>query len=395
MIEQDAFALRRWWILAAACWFVLALSPLAFCQSRGGARPSGVQQQQQQQPRRGASGSPQQPVERQADRRNAAGGNSNRAAMPMPNEPRVPDWMPLTKEHQNYINQILAAWEGKSSRINRYHCEFTRWKYDLGFDQAGELIMDGRNEEAASEIVKGQITFEAPDKARFEVKDGWLFVPDTKSYKRATLDEVGQHWICDGQSFFEYVYRQKTIRKFQLPPEAQGEALTTGPLPFLFRAKANDLSNRFWLRIVTPKDEEEAYHLEATPKSKEDAAEFSRVVIILDEEEFLPKAIALFPPGAKPNSPERQLYVFDKRKVNPKLTKLIETIFDKFYEPPIPDGDWKIVQEEFKAEGDRVADERMFDDQQPRQPLEQLDRNIAPQGASEATRQAQRPRARN
>jgi TIGR03009 family protein len=372
-----ARAFRQAWMLAVAVWLGLALASVGECQTTSGARPSRPQgtrpqttqgNKGQKQPVRPSRGT-KQPIVRQADRSavNPAAAPDQRATQSMPSEPRVPEWMPLTQEHQNYINQVLASWEARSSKIKRYQCEFTRWRYILGFDETGEIILDKRGKEAAAEIVKGHIDFESPDKALFQVIQGWRYVPKDQDYRDATLEEIGEHWLCDGKSFFEFNDREKILRKFPLPPEAQGEAIARGPLPFLFRAKANDISNRFWLRIVTPKDETEAYHLEATPKAWDDAREFSRVVIILDEKEFLPKALAIFPPGEDPSSPRRELFVFEKRKVNPILDAIKKQIWmDKFSEPKPPKG-WKLVVEE---------------------PSAPLDEGIAPAEAEEPARQA-------
>ena len=54
-------------------------------------------------------------------------------------------------------------------------------------------------------------------------------------------DAIGEHWVCDGKSVFEYRHDQKQLVERPIPPQLQGKAIVDGPLPFLFGAEAAKL----------------------------------------------------------------------------------------------------------------------------------------------------------
>ena len=77
-------------------------------------------------------------------------------------------------------------------------------------------------------------------------------------------------------------------------PEMKGKAISDGPLPFVFGAKADQLKRRYWMRDVTPKEEVGKHiWLEAFPKFQQDAANFQSATIILNESDCLPFALRL------------------------------------------------------------------------------------------------------
>ena len=112
----------------------------------------------------------------------------------------------------------------------------------------------------------------------------------------------------------------------RLPPELQGKAISDGPLPFIFGAKAEQLKRRYWMRDVTPKDDiGKTVWLEAWPKSQQDAANFQRATVILNDADFMPLGLQIILPGIQnrdPNKPSaNQAYSFDEGKVNSLLSK--------------------------------------------------------------------------
>ena len=116
-----------------------------------------------------------------------------------------------------------------------------------------------------------------------------------------TRSDHEEHWICDGLAVFELNGKAKQLREERLPPEMQGKGITNGPLPFLFGAKKDQLLEKYWLKeIVPPDDRPGEYWIDARPKTREDAANFQRILVILDEKQFLPIAMQVFPPGWEP-----------------------------------------------------------------------------------------------
>ncbi len=73
--------------------------------------------------------------------------------------PMAPNWIPLTPNHQQYLDQLLAYWEHKSSQTNRYRCTFKRWEYDPVFGP----------KDTFKTYSEGVIKYSAPDKGLFRV----------------------------------------------------------------------------------------------------------------------------------------------------------------------------------------------------------------------------------
>ena len=68
-----------------------------------------------------------------------------------------------------------------------------------------------------------------------------------------TPGEPTEWWSCDGKSIFEVRDKpQKLVVERPLPPEMYGKAITDGPLPFVFGAKAEVLKIRYYMRIIPP-----------------------------------------------------------------------------------------------------------------------------------------------
>ena len=75
----------------------------------------------------------------------------------------------------------------------------------------------------------------------------------------------------------------------------RGRAIVDGPLPFLFGANAERIKQRYWIRpLPVPKDVEKEYWLEAFPKTRQDAANYQKVHVIISQDDFLPKGLVIF-----------------------------------------------------------------------------------------------------
>jgi TIGR03009 family protein len=148
-----------------------------------------------------------------------------------------------------------------------------------------------------------------------------------------------EHWVCDGKSIFELDYKNQQVKQRSLPPEMQGQRITDGPLPFLFGAKAQQLKDRFWIRVITPKDRKGEFWLEAVPKTQADAANFAMIHVILAESDFLPQGMILFH-----RNQFQTTFAFEKRETNWFQLDVINNPFV----PRIPFG-WKKVVEPLGA----------------------------------------------
>ncbi len=276
--------------------------------------------------------------------RSPANGNVPRASTPIVQskiEPRVPDWIPLNARHQEYLDQVLGYWEKKSDQIKRYRCTFKRWEYDPVFGP----------KDTYRTYAEGVIKYAAPDKGLYRVEKVKQYQPPAERGGQPQYPEAGdmlkEHWVCDGQSIFEFDYTQKHLVQRQLPPDMRGKAIGKGPLPFLFNANVSDIKRRFWLHIITPPSAKGEYWLEAIPKTQEDAANFTMVHVIIDESDYLPKAMVLFDGevkrGASPAS--RTSFRFEHREVNFSiLAQQLNLFHREFYEPKTMTGWTKIVE---------------------------------------------------
>ncbi len=218
-------------------------------------------------------------------------GQDGKAERPMP----AP--FTLTQEEQVQTDAVLKRWEQFSTSIKTFESPFSRIMYVVSFEHAGQL----------DKVVEtGEIRYESPDRGMFAVNND--------------KGEPSEKWLCDGKTVYEYKFKQKQIDQHVLPPEMQGKGITNGPLPFLFGASADELKRRYYIRHVTPPQNQQRpgqIWLEAFPQSSEDAAEFQRAeMIITFAPEVRPLAIKLH----KANK-EQHVYIFDVKNIKVNKTQ--------------------------------------------------------------------------
>jgi hypothetical protein len=112
-----------------------------------------------------------------------------------------------------------------------------------------------------------------------------------------------------------------------LPPNLRGAAISEGPLPFIFGMKAQQAKQRYRMRLRTlqrlrPQD----VCLEVYPLRKQDLENFSRAIVVLDTENYLPRAIQVEDPsaaraeGSNAGQPvSRSVYLFHDRNGRPTI----------------------------------------------------------------------------
>lgn len=255
---------------------------------------------------------------------------------------------PLNQEHRVYLDELLTYWESSSSQIDMFECKFNRWVYDPVFgprrDVNGEL--------PAKTISDGSIKYKTPDKGLFFVENIWQHVsPQNPQENPYQISELKEQWICDGIHIYEFEYENEQLLKMELPPELQGQGLSRGPLPFLFGAKKDDLLRRYWVRVITPKESRGEYWIEAYPKYPADAQNYHKVVVILAEDDFLPKATEIFDPNFHPQTnPARTVFEFKDRKIYKESTSPLDIrrlFAPEFFEPKVPRG-WKEIYQPYQ-----------------------------------------------
>jgi len=220
-------------------------------------------------------------------------------AVPAPAAPAFPQ---LTPEQQAALDRLLAAWEGRNAAVTTWACTFIKWEYNAWSpaDASGERL-------AFSES-SGEIKYANPDKGLFRVKESKQWNGQTRRYEART-GEAGEHWVCNGTSIYEFRHAERQLRETKLPPEMRGKAISDGPLPFVFGAKADTLKKRYAMRLITPPGVTDQIWLEALPRMQADAANFSKVELILQARDLMPFAMQIYKPGGQ----DRDVFQFDSR----------------------------------------------------------------------------------
>ncbi len=204
------------------------------------------------------------------------------------------------------LDNLLNDWEKRNKQIHLLESKFFRWKYDSVF---------GGNQPPAPE--EGILKFAAPDKGLMKI--------EAKDPKQS------EQWLCDGKSIFHWDYSASVVTEYVMPPELQGKGIGDGPLPFVFGVEAQKLKQRYFMRIITPPNVQNEVWLEAYPRFQQQAAEFSKVQVILQiaggTKALLPYAIQIY----EPNGKDRKVYQLQNPSINPRAPFLGGLIFG---------GDW-------------------------------------------------------
>jgi TIGR03009 family protein len=251
--------------------------------------------------------------------------------------PQAPPGFELNALQQAFLNQVLDKWQAESGKIQTFSCRFERLDFNAAFRPAENMPLS---------IDQGELSYSKPDKGSFRISEikKWQQKQAPSGQPAGQVqgeyvvqsEAIGEHWVCDGKSVFEYRHNQKLLVERPIPPQLQGMAIMDGPLPFLFGADANKLKARYWLRVIH--DNQTEIWLEAQPRHQADAANFSLVRVILDRQKVLPKAMEVNLPDRS-----RHVYKFDlaNASINHPLAR-IGALFDRPRTPPF----WKHVIDE-------------------------------------------------
>ena len=200
------------------------------------------------------------------------------------------------------LEKVLKDWEQNTSLFKKLVGEFRVFKYDPIFE--------------VEKRAKGKFAHEAPDKGSYErlpadIPEGTIsgkLGKDKQPYE-LRADEP-ERWVCTGKEVFKINDKERTYEKFQIPPEAQGQNIIDGPLPFLFGMKADQAKKRYKMKLK--KKAENEIWLEVIPRRAEDAGNWQRAIVIIDAERFVPNAVKLFDPtGAE------TVHLFSNVEINP------------------------------------------------------------------------------
>ena len=222
------------------------------------------------------------------------------------------------------LMKILKDWELSSAKIKKLEGKHRRWEYDCVF------TVLKRN--------TGVFYYESPDKGRIDLEP----VPNPDPPKNVKnppppLEKDKKHWLtgkemdfelssgpaerwyCTGQLITQVDDQSKTATQMVIPPQAQGEHISDGPLPFLFGMPAAKAIQRFDMKLINEDKKNFKAWIEARPRRDVDRANYQRATIILDLKTFLPDAVQLIDPAGT----KETAFKFGELEVNSKsLTKL-------------------------------------------------------------------------
>jgi TIGR03009 family protein len=266
--------------------------------------------------------------------------------IPQPSPPQTlpvqaPVGFQLNQLEQTYLDEVLAAWQRESGKIITFQCDFQRLEYNVAFGPGPNIPLN---------VNKGQISYHRPDKGSFQITEIKTFqakpVPPGQPMPEQIegdwvkqANAVGEHWVCDGKAVYEYRHDQKQLVERPIPPHLQGQAIADGPLPFLFGAEPAKLKQRYWMRIEQQLNKDpNVIWIVAQPKGQAQAADFSKVEVMLDRQRLLPTAMQVHLPNGS-----RHVYIFDI--ANAEVNSPLARITAMFQRPRVPRGWQRVVEE--------------------------------------------------
>jgi len=292
----------------------------------------------------------------------------------------------LNQPQQQYLDQVLKVWEESTKKIERYQCNFKRWIYDPAQNTGEDAAAKG----------EGVIRFMQPDKGLFKVEKVEFYSgrddKQAATYRENERQKFGEYWLCDGDYVHILDRNEKKCLKVQLPPSMRGQQIHLSPLPFLFGVKAAEIKSRYWVRPIAPPQGSKDVWLETYPKRPDDAGNYSRVQIVLDANEVLPKALIVFLPNWRAEQQHREVYEFTERDKDwNMLDQMKSKLFKEEFIPKALPKDWQIVVEPYQELQDGPA-QRVANPQelgQPKTSQQQAAQQIPVQ--QQQVRQAQSP----
>ena len=228
------------------------------------------------------------------------------------------------------LSTVIDAWAHNSSQIKTLSAQFTRsgkglglgtvdYLYALKWKQSGQAVLD------TSQVTRKNKTV-AIERVVWTGKEIWLFRPHSKSievWRPEQMDDYGEFREDIKTSFAGRVIGSRMDLIFptlRSPKEVD-------PLPFLIGFADSVARKRFRFELVPSK----SLVVRAVPLEPELKSTYHEVLVTLDREQFLPRAIE-YHTGR--DGKEILRYKFLELTIDPALA-------DTIFEPQKPEG-WTI-----------------------------------------------------
>lgn len=288
---------------------------------------------------------------------NQAGGDPTSLALPA---------FQLPPAEQQALDRLLIDWQNAGEKIRNFKADFMLREYEAG------------NLKDPVSVGKGYVSYQKPDKGEFNVVEKRLRNKAPKNQAELWLPpQPGEHFVCTGAELIEVQHPLQPGQKGKviirpIPKELQGRMIVFGPMPFVFGMKADDLKDRYSIRVVTkPAEVDRVVELQVRPQWSNDVQNYREVFVRLDKQTLDPQAVKLEHPNGTVTT-----YVFSEIQKPNAVTALFK---DMFKAPSVPRNYERVVEEPAAAPQQSPAPA-----QPPRnngiQPLNQAQQPAAPTG---------------
>ena len=219
------------------------------------------------------------------------------------------------------LNQLLLNWSQESAKTQTLQGTHRRIVYDKVF------MVEKRS--------TGAFYYEAPSKGRIDIQPDKDITPGQKiervdpqtgkTVAYTLKHDRAERWICNGTDIWQVNEATKQVEIFPIPPDHQGQNIMDGPLPFLFGMPPAKAKRRYQLFLIHDPKLPPAYaRLYVLPRLRVDAANWRSAEVILDKQQYLPRAVKLIDPTGNTET----TYLFNDLKPNASDSRSwIATVF--------------------------------------------------------------------
>jgi TIGR03009 family protein len=189
--------------------------------------------------------------------------------------------------------ELLQAWEGVSKSHETLYAQFTRT------DRSPALV--------EPKVYEGQALLRKPNLACLDFQE---------VLKDRPKPAFSQRIVCTGAKVYQFLGPTKQVFVYPLAEDERRRAIEEGPLPFIFNMRVERALQRYTWRLLEERPAQGSkpatFIIEIIPLEDIDREEFSKALIMLNQQSFLPEALQLFHPNGK----DTKTFVFKKVERN-------------------------------------------------------------------------------
>ena len=200
------------------------------------------------------------------------------------------------------MDQILTAWEKRSSQVKSLSVEFKR---------IDESAAWGKEE------FTGQAILQSPDLAVLHFKKR----TNPEAAKDAPKYEDDERIVSNGTEVLQYKWEDKKLYVYPLDAQVQQKSLQQGPLPFLFNMKAAETRKRYDMALTQQSDKQ--YMIRIAPLLDIDRESFSKAFLLLNKTTFLPDRLRLVATNEKDYQDFTFSQVVANQPIDPKVFRKV------------------------------------------------------------------------